>query len=93
MKTVLMTILVVWLAIAAVAAVDAPTGFDNKSNGIVDDKTHQADLDKFDEVEQIADGLGPLYNAQSCVTAANRPTRRSASRGSLPRSGKICSSS
>jgi hypothetical protein len=45
---------------------DAPTGFDNKSNGIVDDGTHRADQMKFDEVEQPSDGLGPLYNAQSC---------------------------
>jgi len=31
---------------------DAPTGFDNKTNGIVDDGTHQADQMKFDEVEK-----------------------------------------
>jgi CxxC motif-containing protein (DUF1111 family) len=45
---------------------EAPTGFDNKTNGIVDDETHQADQMKFDAVEQLSDGLGPLYNAQSC---------------------------
>jgi CxxC motif-containing protein (DUF1111 family) len=45
---------------------DAPTGFDNKTNGVVDDATHQADQMKFDEVEQLSNGLGPLYNAQSC---------------------------
>lgn len=45
---------------------DAPTGFDNQSNGVVDARTHAADRDVFDEVEAIADGLGPLYNAQSC---------------------------
>jgi hypothetical protein len=45
---------------------EGPTGFDNKSNGVVDDATHQADQAKFEEVEGVADGLGPLYNAQSC---------------------------
>jgi len=45
---------------------DAPAGFDNQSNGVVDARTHAADLQVFDEVETIADGLGPLYNAQSC---------------------------
>src|SRR5205823_4973637 len=45
---------------------EAPTGFDNKTNGMVDDATHAVDQDKFDEVEQVSDGLGPLYNAQSC---------------------------
>src|SRR5438270_13078191 len=45
---------------------DAPTGFDNRSNAVVDDATHQADQAKFDDTETVADGLGPLYNAQSC---------------------------
>src|ERR1700738_4554012 len=53
---------------------EAPTGFDNKSNGLVDDTTHQADQDKFDEVEGVADGLGPLYNAQSCRECHQNPT-------------------
>src|ERR1700686_5573045 len=44
---------------------EAPTGFDNKSNGVTDDATHQADQTKFEEVEQLSDGLGPLYTAQS----------------------------
>jgi CxxC motif-containing protein (DUF1111 family) len=52
---------------------DAPTDFDNKSNGMVDDATHQADLATFDEFEQIADGLGPLYNAQSCRECHQNP--------------------
>src|ERR1700746_1728547 len=52
---------------------DAPTGFDNKTNGMVDDATHQADQMKFDEVEQLSDGLGPLYNAQSCRECHQSP--------------------
>lgn len=55
-------------------AADAPTGFDNKSNGVVDDKTHQADQQVFDEIEGLADGLGPLYNAQSCRECHQNPT-------------------
>src|ERR1700674_3861337 len=53
---------------------EAPTGFDNKTNGVVDDMTHQADQVKFDEVEGLADGLGPLYNAQSCRECHQNPT-------------------
>src|SRR6266446_9429010 len=53
---------------------DAPTGFDNKSNGLVDDATHQADQAKFDDTETVADGLGPLYNAQSCRECHQNPT-------------------
>ena len=51
----------------------APTGFDNASNGVTDAATHQTDQDKFDEIEEIADGLGPLYNAQSCRECHQNP--------------------
>ena len=62
------------LATAAQQYPEAPTGFDNKSNGVADDATHQADQMKFDEVEGLADGLGPLYNAQSCRECHQNPT-------------------
>lgn len=58
---------------------DAPTGFDNKTNGMVDDATHQADQVKFEEVEQLSDGLGPLYNAQSCRECHQSPVSGAAS--------------
>ena len=53
---------------------EAPTGLDNKTNGMVDDATHAADQAKFDEVEQVPDGLGPLYNAQACRECHQNPT-------------------
>ena len=56
------------------SAAEAPSAFDDKSNGMVDDSTHQADQTAFDEVEDIADGLGPLYNAQSCRECHQNPT-------------------
>jgi len=58
---------------------EAPAGFDNKGNGVVDDPTHQADQAKFDEVEGVPDGLGPLYNAQSCRECHQNPTSGGAS--------------
>src|SRR6266699_6046216 len=61
------------------SAAEAPTGFDNRSNGTVDDSTHQADQDAFDEVEEIADGLGPLYNAHACRECHQNPTSGGAS--------------
>lgn len=66
---------------------EAPVGFDNKSNGIVDNKTHQADQEKFDEIEQVADGLGPLYNAQSCRECQQNPTSGGGSQITEPRVG------
>jgi len=53
---------------------EAPAGFDNKSNGLVDAATHTADQTKFEETEALADGLGPLYNAQSCRECHQTPT-------------------
>ncbi|HXY14529.1 MAG TPA: di-heme oxidoredictase family protein [Terriglobales bacterium] len=67
------------LALAASPSSEAPTGFDNKSNGMVDDPTHQADQAKFEEIEKISDGLGPLYNAQSCRECHQSPVSGAAS--------------
>src|SRR2546421_122669 len=60
-------------------AAEAPTGFDDLSNGAAGDSTHQADREAFDEVEEIADGLGPLYNAQACRECHQNPTSGGAS--------------
>src|SRR6266404_69238 len=60
-------------------AAEAPTGFDNRSNGAGNDSIHQADQEVFDEVEEIADGLGPLYNAQACRECHQNPTSGGAS--------------
>src|SRR5260370_30769185 len=66
---------------------EAPTGFDNKTNGLVDDATHTVDQAKFDEIEQISDGLGPLYNAQSCRECHQNPTSGGSSQASELRVG------
>ena len=58
---------------------EAPTGFDGKTNGMVDDATHQADQVKFEEVEGLREGLGPLYNAQSCRECHQAPVTGGAS--------------
>ena len=58
---------------------EAPTGFDNKSNGLADDATHEADQMRFEEVELVSDGLGPLYNAQSCRECHQSPVSGAAS--------------
>jgi CxxC motif-containing protein (DUF1111 family) len=77
----------VFVALATISLNEAPSGFDNKSNGLVDDATHQADQAKFDEVEQIADGLGPIYNAESCRECHQNPVSGAASQVSELRVG------
>src|SRR5262249_2067588 len=59
---------------AQLSDTDAPSGFNNQTNGLVDQTTHGADQVKFEGVEQIDDGLGPLYNAQSCSEGHQNPT-------------------
>jgi CxxC motif-containing protein (DUF1111 family) len=74
-----LALLGLFLVIPVPQSTEAPTGFDNKSNGVTDDVTHQADQTKFDEVEQLSDGLGPLYNAQSCRECHQSPVSGAAS--------------
>ncbi len=89
MKTLVPVAVVCFFLVAAFPPPpEAPTGFDNKSNGMVDDATtHQADQTKFDEVEAISDGLGPLYNAQSCRECHQNPVSGAASQVSELRVG------
>jgi len=56
------------------AITEAPTGFDNLSNGFAtpDQMTEAADV-FGNEVEEVADGLGPVYNAQSCRECHQNP--------------------
>jgi CxxC motif-containing protein (DUF1111 family) len=77
------------LVAAATQIPEAPAAFDNKSNGLVDDPTHAADQTKFEEVEAISDGLGPLYNAQSCRECHQNPVTGAASQVSELRVGHL----
>ena len=53
---------------------EALTGFDDQSNGFSDSARRQADQKVFEEIEHITpDGLGPIYNAQSCRECHQTP--------------------
>lgn len=53
---------------------EAPTGFDNATNGMVDQATHDADRATFfEEVDTVATGLGPVFNQTSCVGCHQNP--------------------
>src|SRR4051812_14011543 len=49
------------------SATEAPAGFDNLTNGFTDQATFDADRATFEVRDFIPDGLGPVYNAQSCA--------------------------
>src|SRR5262249_15977604 len=52
---------------------EAPTGFNNSTNGFEAEDAFDKDRQKFEEVEAISDGLGPVYNATSCVSCHQNP--------------------
>ncbi len=69
---------------------EAVTGFDDQSNGFSDPNRRQADQKFFEEVEHIApDGLGPLYNAQSCRECHQTPVTGAASQVTELRVGHL----
>jgi CxxC motif-containing protein (DUF1111 family) len=86
---VLGSLLFVAPMVYAVAAVEAPAGFDNLTNGF--ESQTQLDLDKanYDSREGIADGLGPVYNAQSCGECHQTPVSGSGSQITELRVGRL----
>jgi CxxC motif-containing protein (DUF1111 family) len=69
---------------------EAMTGFDDQSNGFSDPDRRKADQKFFEEVEHIApDGLGPLYNAQSCRECHQTPVTGAASQVTELRVGHL----
>src|SRR5579872_4536248 len=71
------------------ATVEAPAGFDNLTNGF--ESQAQMDLDRavFEERETIADGLGPVYNAQSCTECHQNPVTGATSQVTELRVGRF----
>src|SRR5947208_3553582 len=58
---------------------EAPTGFNNSTNGFEAQDAFDKDRQKFEEIEAISDGLGPVYNATSCVSCHQNPVSGSSS--------------
>ena len=69
----LMLLAVPVLLLAAVTATEAPSGFDNQTNGFEPQASMDADREAFEKLEQPADGLGPVYNASSCGECHDSP--------------------
>jgi CxxC motif-containing protein (DUF1111 family) len=100
MRKVSTLTVLVWMAVAAwvlLPAVvgtqsgptEAPAGFDNLTNGFVDQTTHDADADVFAEQEHVDEGLGPVYNAQSCGECHQNPVTGSSSQITEQRAGRL----
>jgi len=85
-------------------ATEAPTGFDNLTNGFNEQGPDFESLNEdnvealrsfndnrfiFEEVEKIQDGLGPTYNAQSCRECHQNVVTGGASQVAELRSGRL----
>ncbi len=83
---------------------EAPAGFDNRTNGflrqgapydtidednVVPDRSFNDNRFIFEEVEVIADGLGPTYNAQSCAECHQNVVTGGASQIAEHRTGRV----
>jgi CxxC motif-containing protein (DUF1111 family) len=68
---------------------EAPAAFDNLTNGFVDQATFDSGKATFVEQESIAEGLGPVYNAQSCGECHQNPVSGATSQVAEHRMGKV----
>ena len=54
-------------------ATDAPAAFDNQTNGFESQSLFEEDRQVFEKIARVEDGLGPVYNATSCVDCHQNP--------------------
>lgn len=70
-------------------ATEAPAGFDNLTNGFLSQTDFNTARDTFEERDDIAKGLGPVYNAQSCAECHQSPVTGAGSQVSELRAGHL----
>jgi CxxC motif-containing protein (DUF1111 family) len=66
---------------------DAPTGFDNLTNGHTDQATFDLNKEIFDEIEDDDEGLGPVFNMRGCGECHGNPVIGAASQIAEQRAG------
>jgi CxxC motif-containing protein (DUF1111 family) len=60
-------------AVSSRVVSEAPTSMDTTTNGFATQADMDEARDQFEEVESVASGLGPVYNAQSCRECHQNP--------------------
>ena len=70
-------------------ATEAPAAFDNLTNGFSTQAQFDLDRAKFEERDDIARGLGPVYNAQSCAECHQNPVTGAGSQIAELRAGHL----
>ncbi len=77
------------LTVEGQSATEAPAAFDNLTNGFLTQAAFDAARATFEERDQIADGLGPVYNAQSCTECHQNPVTGAISQITELRAGHL----
>src|SRR3954468_18820546 len=70
-------------------ATEAPAAFDNRTNGFTTQTQFDLDRGVFEERDDVAKGLGPVYNAQSCAECHQNPVTGGGSQVSELRAGHL----
>jgi CxxC motif-containing protein (DUF1111 family) len=85
----LVSLLLAAPVVFAANAVEAPTGFDDQTNGLVSQAQLETDRAVFEEREGLADGLGPVYNAEACAECHRNPVTGGNSQVGVLRAGRF----
>src|SRR5439155_12487215 len=84
---VVLIMLAVGSGIGQSGATEAPSGFDDQTNGFVTQTQFDQDRKIFKEQDDVDEGLGPVYNAQSCGECHQNPVTGGISQVSELRAG------
>lgn len=82
-----MLIILASIQTAVSQATEAPAGFDGLTNGFLRQGDFEQDKELFEERRTIANGLGPVFNAQSCAECHTNPVTGGSSQVSALRAG------
>ncbi len=74
---------------AGMEATEAPTGYDNQTNGFVTQEIFDQAAAVFGKTFAESDGLGPVFNSSSCVRCHLFPVGGGFSSTSVTRAGKF----
>lgn len=87
LKGTALLIILASIQTAVSQATEAPAGFDGLTNGFLRQGDFEHDKELFEERRTIANGLGPVFNAQSCAECHTNPVTGGSSQVSALRAG------
>jgi CxxC motif-containing protein (DUF1111 family) len=68
---------------------EAPAGFDDETNGYISQKSFDDFRATFNEIEEVEDGLGPVFNDTGCGNCHNIPVAGGSSDTLETRAGRL----